>query len=312
MKKKILLSCLAILSLFPGCQKEPEETNTKGTIHLFFPESLAPAMNVEVGAFMDQYKESGANVTAENVPVGEALRRFMKDTLRLAFSTRRLTDTEKEAATKVSPDFEEILIAYDGIAAVVNKKNPVAEMTTQEIAGILTGKIAKWNQLSRSKGINGAIELVLQDSADAALYLKNRLGLQQFSPVLKRTNSELETIDAVIKNRFAIGFVSTAWLDSMKTSVKAIDISSSGVESDTVYRTAPEAAGKYFSPHPAYIYQKYYPFWRTIYAYCRTPYSNIAAGFASYVAGAEGQKLLLSKGVVPGTQRIHLRTVNGE
>ena len=153
---------------------------------------------------------------------------------------------------------------------------------------------------------------MLQDSADAALYLKNRLGLQQFSPVLKRTNSELETIDAVIKNRSAIGFVSTAWLDSMKTSVKAIDISSSGVESDTAYRTAPEAVGKYFSPHPAYIYQKYYPFWRTIYAYCRTPYSNIAAGFVTYVAGAEGQKLLLSKGVVPGTQRIHLRTVNGE
>ncbi len=312
MKKKILFSCLAILSLFSGCQKEPEETNTKGTIHLLFPESLAPAMNAEVDAFMGNYKESGANITAECVPVVEALDRFKKDTLRLAFSTQRLTDAEKESTTKVSPDFEEILIAYDGIAAVVNKNNPVVEMTTQEIAGILTGKIVKWSQLSRAKGMSGALTLVFQDSADAALYLKTRLGLQQFSPVLNRTNSELETIDAVVKNRSAIGFVSTAWLDSVKASVKAIDLSSAGIESDTSYRVAPEAAGKFFSPHPAYIYQKYYPFWRTIYAYCRTPYSNIAAGFASYVAGAEGQKLLLSKGVVPGTQHIHLRSVNGE
>jgi phosphate transport system substrate-binding protein len=312
MKKKIFFSCLAILSLFSGCQKEPEETNTKGTIHLLFPESLAPAMNAEVDAFMGNYKESGANVTAETVPVEDALRRFMKDTLRLAFSTRRLTDAEKEAATKVSPDFEEILIAYDGIAAVVNKNNPVVEMTTQEITGILTGKIAKWSQLSRSKGMSGALTLVFQDSADAALYLKTRLGLQQFSPVLKRTNSELETIDAVVKNCSAIGFISTAWFDSVKASVKAVNLSSAGIESDTSYRVAPEAVGKFFSPHPAYIYQKYYPFWQTIYAYCRTPYSNIAAGFVTYVAGAEGQRLLLSKGVVPGTQRIHLRSVNSE
>ena len=310
MKTKILSSCLAIFLVFSGCQKEPQETNTKGTIRLLFPESLVPAMNAEVVAFMGQYKEFGANVMGESVPVEEALRRFMKDTLRLAFSTRRLTDAEKEAATKVSPDFEEILIAFDGIAAVVNKNNPVIEMTTQEIAGILAGRIAKWNQLSRAKGMSGDLTLALQDSADAALYLKARLGLQQFSPALKQTNSELETIDAVIRNRSAIGFVSTAWLDSTKAPVKAIDISSSGVESDTAYTTAPEAVGKFFSPHPAYIYQKYYPFWRTIYAYCRTPYSNIAAGFITYVAGAEGQKLLLSKGVVPGTQHIHLRPAN--
>jgi len=63
-------------------------------------------------------------------PVEEALRRFMKDTFMSGFFNTALTDAEKEAATKVSPDFEEILIAFDGIAVVVNKNNPVIEMTT--------------------------------------------------------------------------------------------------------------------------------------------------------------------------------------
>jgi phosphate transport system substrate-binding protein len=309
MKKKILLIlvlCCAILVLC-GCQKEPEETTTKGTIHLFFPESVAPAMSGEVTAFMNQYREAGANVTGESVTNEAAVNRFMKDTLRLTFSTRRLTVSEKEAATKVSPDFEEILVAYDGVAVVVNKKNAVEEMTTAEIKDILSGKTNRWNKLSHAKGMRGAVTIVLQDSADNALYLKSRLGLSQFTPALKNASSELEVIDAVAKDRTAIGFVSTAWLDSVKTSVKAVTLSSVGVESDTAYTVAPEAVGKFFSSHPAYIYQKYYPFWRTIYAYCRTPYSNIAAGFASYVAGAEGQKLLLSKGVVPGTQKIRLK-----
>ena len=99
----------------------------------------------------------------------------------------------------------------------------------------------------------------------------------------------------------------------MKTSVKAIDISSSGVESDPVYNSSGSCLGNIFHRIRHIFYQKYLSILaddicilpNAVFEYC-------GRNLQSYVAGAEGQKLLLSKGVVPGTQHIHLRTVNGE
>ena len=54
--------------LFPvilagGCIAEKPETPTKGTLHVLVSESVAPAMQREVGEFMAIYARNGAMVT---------------------------------------------------------------------------------------------------------------------------------------------------------------------------------------------------------------------------------------------------------
>jgi phosphate transport system substrate-binding protein len=57
----------------------------------------------------------------------------------LGASSRELTEQEKK--------LQEIPIAYDGIAVIVNKRNPLANLTLKQIRQIFQGEITDWGQL---------------------------------------------------------------------------------------------------------------------------------------------------------------------
>ena len=57
----------------------------------------------------------------------------------IGMASRALKDSEKAKGVK------EITIAIDGIAVIVNKLNPVADMTKTQVEQIFTGNITKWS-----------------------------------------------------------------------------------------------------------------------------------------------------------------------
>lgn len=56
----------------------------------------------------------------------------------IGMASRVLKDSEKAKGVK------EITIAIDGIAVIVNKANPVENMTKAQVESIFTGKVSKW------------------------------------------------------------------------------------------------------------------------------------------------------------------------
>jgi hypothetical protein len=93
----------------------------------------------------------------------------------------------------------------------------------------------------------------------------------------------------------------------VNTAVKVLKVGEALQPADTSFSVPPEALGKFFSPHPAYIYQRYYPLRSVVYFYARAPLESLASGFGFFVAGNEGQRLFLAKNLVPGTREIRLR-----
>ena len=59
----------------------------------------------------------------------------------LGMSSRDLKDYEKEL-------LEYQAIAVDKIAVVVNKDNPLEDITAEELKGIYTGAISDWSELN--------------------------------------------------------------------------------------------------------------------------------------------------------------------
>ena len=59
----------------------------------------------------------------------------------IGMASRALKDSEKAKGVK------EITIAIDGIAVIVNKVNPVADMTKTQVEQIFTGNITKWSEV---------------------------------------------------------------------------------------------------------------------------------------------------------------------
>ncbi len=297
-----------LITFFLGCDTEQKETTTKGKLHIFIPESIAPTIIDEVNEFLNLYRQNGAQITYTIVPSEIAVHRFVRDTARIAFLPRPLTEAEKDHIKKISTDLNELIVAYDGIVVVVHSKNKLEQLTTTEIQKILTGTITRWEQLTYTKPMRGAIKIYCQDSSDIIEYLTQRLAQQTgISMKFTRTLSDLRTLQSVEKDPLSLGFAALGWIDSAKSIVKILNLGRTNQDTDTSFVLPAEAKNNFFSPHPANIYRNYYPFKRTIYMSTRT-HVDLAAGFGTYVATAEGQKLFLKRGLLPGTQQIKLKS----
>ena len=113
------------------------------------------------------------------------------------------------------------LIGKDAIAAIVNKDNPVSELTSAQLKGIFTGKITNWKEVG---GPDMAISayIVKKGSATRKVFGKAILGSDDYAGV------EVITPDAKIptmvgREKGAIGQISFAFLTG-KTDVKALTI----------------------------------------------------------------------------------------
>lgn len=257
---------------------------------------------------MNLYGARGADVTYTVVNSDEANYRFIHDTVRTIVTTVPLTAGEKSLVGKTTDNLVEIVLAYDGIVGVVQRRNPHEKMTLEQIQGVLTGKITSWEQLDRSGAPRGRMHLIIEDSSDVTLYLSQRLlGGNRLLSTARGTHSPRETLERVGKDPLALGFVGLNWVDSAGKSVKVLSLAADSSRADTAFKPPPESIGNYYSPHPAHIYLNYYPMKRAVYVYSRTTPGDFATGFTSFLASPAGQKIFLDRGLVPATQKIVLR-----
>jgi phosphate transport system substrate-binding protein len=309
--KSITVASLACLMLLAGCVREKSETSTRGNLHLLIAESTLPTAVDEVNAFLALHSSDGAKIGYEVVSSDQAIHRLGRDSIRFVFTTRPMTAAERQLLPQTEGfELSEVLIAYDAIAVVANDKNPVAKLTTTELTKILSGEINRWEQISKATAMKGKIELVLQDSSDVTAFVDARLLKdQRLRTDVLSTTSSLETLRSIAARPLAVGLVGVTWVDSAHAATKVLDLAETRQSTDTTFRVAPEAMGKFHSPHPANIYRSYYPLKRAIYAYWYAPLGSLATGFGYFVSHADGQRLLMKRNIVPGTQPIKLKGV---
>jgi phosphate transport system substrate-binding protein len=302
------VSCVLVPLLFLSCAPKQEETATQGHLRVLVAESVCPAMKQEVDQFMKLYQARGADVTMSVVTTAQANDRFLHDTARAIITYTALTPDQQSEVSKTTDHLAEIILAYDGVVAVVHHRNAQETMTLEEIRDILKGKLTRWDQLAHSRGPRGRIHLVVQDSADVAEFLSRRLlGGADISSPFRGTQSSLQTLSDVSRDRLALGFIGLDWVDSAAGGVKVLELSADSALADTTFKPSPESVGQSYSPHPAYIFLSSYPMKRAIYVYARTTPGDFATGFASFLASPPGQKIFLEQGLVPGTQKIVLK-----
>ena len=86
-----------------------------------------------------------------------------------------------------------------------------------------------------------------------------------------------------------------------------LSLGTPGVAPDSTQRP-----GAFYSPAQAYIYKDYYPITTPVYIYSREQTRDVSLGFISFVAGAEGQKVILKSGIVPVTMPVRLIHLTAE
>jgi phosphate transport system substrate-binding protein len=298
----------AIVLLALSCGQNQEETATKGHLRVLVAESVAPVLRQQVDQFMSLYQARGADVAYAVMQSRDADAHFLNDTARVVVTTIPLTEPEKDRVRKTTDHLVEIVLAYDGVVAVVQSRNPDKQLSLGQIRDILLGKKTKWEDLGRSGSARGKIHLILEDSSDVSTYLARRLLDQKgIKASFRRTESSDQTIQEVSKDPLALGFVGSNWANSADAKVKILNLAADSSLADTTFKPPPESIGIAYSPLPAYVYLNYYPLKRAIYVYSRTTPGDFATGFTSFLASPAGQKIFLAAGIVPGTQKIVLK-----
>lgn len=164
--------------------------------------------------FGDQMGSYLVSATSSN----EAFESLLKGETEIGMSSRRIVPDEARALKRtgagnmINPNQEHIL-AIDSIVVVTHPSNPVAELTSEQLNAIYSGKIRNWSELG---GANQPIVLVshLQTSGTASTFFNYVFGESanwQLSSNLLELDNSTEVAAKVNENPGAIGYVGYAF-----------------------------------------------------------------------------------------------------
>ena len=99
--------------------------------------SVSPVMEKLIEAYKGVNPNAKIELQTSDSTTG--VTNAINGTCDIGMASRALKDSEKAKGV------QEITIAIDGIAVIVNKLNPVADMTKSQVEQIFTGNITKWS-----------------------------------------------------------------------------------------------------------------------------------------------------------------------
>lgn len=313
--KNIILTFLstAIALQFAACggnafKPDLSDTPTSGNLKIVSDESFEPLMNSQAETFMSLYKNAKIEISYKTE--ADAINYLMNDSVKVIISGKDLTPEQHQYFKDHKVLARSTKIAVDALALIINKENIDSMLTLSQFESILKGKTNNWNVIN-SKNNLGDIAVVFDKSGSSNVrFLKEKL-LQNgnFPANCFALNSNKEVMDYVINKRNAIGVIGVSWISDSNDStamtfLNQIKVIALKNDTSTEY-------SDYYQPYQAYIALKQYPLTRDVFLINRQSRNGLGTGFASFVAGDQGQRLVRLKGLLPATMPVRIvRTGN--
>jgi phosphate transport system substrate-binding protein len=285
-----------------------QEAATRGDIKISVDESYELLVDSQISTFTSLYKH--AHITPINASEDSVLRLFLADSVRLMITSRKLSPNEEAYLKEKLIVPRTTQIAWDGVAFLVNKANPDSFIQYNTLKEILGNTKDSWKDVNPKSKLGG-IQVVFDNQGSGNVrYIMQKFGLKTLPGYCYAANSNPAVIDVVENNPNALGIISVNWISDSDDSIthaflKRVKVL--GVTSE-FYSESDE----YFTPHPAYIADKSYPFIREVYAISRETFTGLGSGFIAFIAGDQGQRIVLKSGMVPATMPVRLVQIRKE
>ena len=203
----VVLTIICVAALMTGCG----EKTTVGTVATDGSTSMEKVINTLGESFMNQ--NSGVIFTYNPTGSGSGIKAVQEGRCDIGLSSRALKDEEKANGLVGT------VLAYDGIAVVVNPENPVSDLSLEQIAAIYTGQITNWSEVG---GSDAEIVLIGREAGSGTRDgFESITGTTDACQYRQELTSTGDVITTVAQNPDAIGYASLA---SIKDTVKAITV----------------------------------------------------------------------------------------
>ena len=290
-----------------SCQMKPQkftdETATRGNIKIAVDESYQLLADAELYTFQSTYKD--AKVSSVYLSEDSILKLFLEDSVRVIITSRKLTDNEVSYLKGKSIIPKTTLIAHDALAFIVNKTNPDIHIRYNTLKDIFSGKTTQWKQINPKSELSDIKVVFDNPGSNNVKTIMDEFKLTGALPSYCYSASKnSEVVRYVEDNPEALGIIGVNWISDSRDSISHSFLSKINVVS--VSSEYDSDGSEFYSPHPAYIANKQYPFIREVYTINRETFAGLGTGFTSFMAGDSGQRIILKMGMLPATLPIRL------
>ncbi|MDB6093190.1 MAG: phosphate binding protein [Verrucomicrobia bacterium] len=263
-KYLLLLSALAVVSTVSAQKLVIKGSDTLGA-------KLVPTLAEE---YKSKHPGVSFEIAAEGSTTGIAA--IIDGTAQIGMASRRAKLTEISAAQAKGVSMKPTIVAFDGIAVVINAANPITGLTRRQVEQIFAGDVTDWSAVG---GGAGKISLYTRNTASGtysdfkALAMKNR----DYASSSQKMAGNEQIVAEVAKNPNGVGYVGLAYMNESGTKVAAIDGSIPSKES---------------------VLTKKYPFARPTFFYTNGEPTGEAQKFIEFTLSDEGKKIVENIGFV--------------
>ena len=270
MKKlfSILLTAVMATSIFTGCSNSNNsaETNTIST-------DGSTSMEKVIGALGEAFEQEYAGVTFTYNPTGSGtgIQAVQEGRCDIGLSSRNLKSEEK------MKNLSETILAYDGIAIIINPENPIKNLDIETIQQIYIGEINNWKDIG---GNDGEIVRIGREAGSGTRDgFESITKTEDICEYRQELTSTGDVITTVAGNPNAIGYASLA---SVSDKVKMISVNHVMPSEETV------KDGSYVVQRPFVLVTNQ-----------NKELSETAQQFFDYITSSNAAEIISKAGVVP-------------
>lgn len=225
--------------------------------------------------FKAQHPGTTFDIAAEGSTTGIAA--IIDGTAQIGASSRRAKPSEVSAASAKGINMRPTIVAYDGIAVVVNSANPVKALTRKQVEQIFTGDVTDWSALG---GSGGKISIYTRNTSSGTYSDFKELAMKKrdYAPTSQKLAGNEQIASEVGKNPNGVGYVGLAYTKAGGVKVVPIDGNLPSVQS---------------------VHAKTYPYARPTFYYTNGEPSGVAKAFLDFTISKEGQRIATQVGFVP-------------
>ncbi len=281
---KTLAICLSaavgVMLLAVGCSRT-QTTAQGGSIMIKGSDTMVNLMSNLAEAFMREHKHINVAVTGGGSGTGIAA--LINGTTQLCASSRKMNEKEMQQAKAQNVTPVEHTIGLDGLAVMLNPKNPVSELSLEQLRKIYTGEYTNW------RDVGGPVqEIVLlsreSNSGTYVYFQEHVLNKQDYSPKARLMPSTAAIVQSVTSDLGAIGYGGVAYAENPR--VKIVKVKSNADTPGVMPTMENVLNGSYPISRPLFLYTNGQP-------------AGAIQEFISYAKGAQGQGIVEETGYIP-------------
>ena len=274
MKKLICIALSAALALcLAACGGESEKQEAGAALSGTVSTDGSTSMEKVIGGLGEMFMERNSGITFTYNPTGSGpgIKAVQEGRCDIGLASRNLKSEE------VASGLTETVLAYDGIAVIVNPENSVSDLDVATIAKIYLGQITNWSEVG---GNDAEIVLIGREAGsgtrDGFESITDTEDACQYRQELTSTG---DVITAVSQTPGAIGYASVA---SVKDTVKTLTVAGVAPSNETILD------GTYVIQRPFVLVTK-----------TDAQLSAAAQAFFDYALSADAHEIITAAGVVP-------------